>query len=232
MGSSRSDPPFFNAVCLMTMHLSLMKRLSFFTALGLSWGLVIACQTQSTLQGDIGYSHVAASEVVPPQPMVMTSAPRETMSATPAPPPEFKTPEGAQVAGSKVDIPGHVLFETGKSKLLPSSEPKLAQLKKFLIDNPQITQLRIEGHTDNEGQEKANIQLSGDRALACVRWLEVQGIKRGRLMAVGFGQERPVVANDSEDNKSKNRRIEFHIAVLNGKRFLGKDPTGGGLVFQ
>ncbi len=49
---------------------------------------------------------------------------------------------------------------------------------------------------------------------------------------MGFGQNKPIADNSTEEGKSKNRRTEFHVAELGGKKYLGLDPTGGGKVFE
>ena len=95
-----------------------------------------------------------------------------------------------------------------------------------------LTKLRIEGHTDNVGSAPANEQLSGERALAIKKFLVDKGINKTRLLAVGFGQNKPIADNSTEDGRTKNRRTEFRIAELSGKPYLGKDPTGGGKVFD
>jgi outer membrane protein OmpA-like peptidoglycan-associated protein len=69
--------------------------------------------------------------------------------------------------------------------------------------------ISIEGHTDNTGNAAHNKKLSEDRANAVLNALTGQGIDKSRLSAQGFGSERPLVANDSEANKAKNRRVEL-----------------------
>ena len=169
----------------------------------------------------------------PPQPSATVApVPTPTTSASAEPPkPEKKELKG-DVKGSRVMIPGNIVYETGKAKIKPESEPTLNQLKQFLDDNPQVTLLRIEGHTDSDGDDNANMKLSGERALSVVKWLTDHGVARERLVAVGFGEEKPLVPNTTKENKEQNRRTEFHIAQLDGKNFLGRDPTGGGNVFK
>jgi OOP family OmpA-OmpF porin len=131
-------------------------------------------------------------------------------------------------------MPGVIEFETGKAtfKAGGESEKTLLQLKQYLDENPRVTKLRIEGHTDNVGAAPANEQLSGERALTIKKFMVEKGVTKDRLIAVGFGQNRPVADNASEEGRAKNRRTEFRIAELSGKPYLGKDPTGGGKVFD
>ena len=176
--------------------------------------------------------------------MIFVNAPPlllfSTVIATTPPPadPPPAAPKGeskikGDVKGSRVNIPGHIVFDSAKSTIkIKESEAVLNQLKQFLTDNPQVTLLRIEGHTDSDGDDNMNLKLSGERALAVVAWLVTQGISRDRLLAVGFGETKPLVANDTPANKEQNRRTEFHMAAIEGKNYLGRDPVAGGTVYK
>jgi len=133
-----------------------------------------------------------------------------------------------------VQIPGQIEFDTGKStfKAGGGSDAVVDSLKLFLDQNPKVTKLRIEGHTDNVGTPDSNVTLSGQRALTVKNAAIAKGVKKERLLAVGFGQNKPVGDNTTEEGRSKNRRTEFRIAELGGKKYLGLDPTGGGKVFE
>jgi len=69
--------------------------------------------------------------------------------------------------------------------------------------------LRIEGHTDNQGNVGANQTLSEKRAQAVVAWLTANGVQADRLTAKGFGQTRPVADNSTDEGRAKNRRVEL-----------------------
>jgi OOP family OmpA-OmpF porin len=133
-----------------------------------------------------------------------------------------------------VSIPGNIVFDTGKATLKQGagSEVVLDQLKLFLDQNKQVTKLRIEGHTDNVGNDADNQTLSGQRALTIKTYLVGKGVARERLLAAGFGETKPIADNSTEEGKAQNRRTEFKIAELNGKAYLGQDPSGGGKVFD
>jgi OOP family OmpA-OmpF porin len=126
------------------------------------------------------------------------------------------------------------VFETGKATLQPGagSEAVLEQLKAYLDKTPKVTKLRIEGHTDNVGQADANMELSGQRALTVKRWLVEHGIAKDRLIATGFGMTKPIADNSTEEGRAQNRRTEFKIAELFGKRYLNRPRDGGGKVFD
>ena len=174
-----------------------------------------------------------AAAPTPPPPEPTAPAPAPTPAATtpaPAPAPTGKV----EIKGDSVQIPGNIVFETKSAKLKEGSgsEVVLEQLKKFLDDNPQVTKLRIEGHTDNVGQPADNLKLSGDRSVTIKRWLVDHGIVKDRLLATGFGETKPIADNSKEEGRAQNRRTEFKIAELKGKKYLGMDPTGNGKVFD
>jgi OmpA-OmpF porin, OOP family len=165
----------------------------------------------------------------PPPPPAETAAP----APAPAPPPPA-APAAVVVKGDSVQIPGQIEFDTGKAtfKVGGGSEAVVDQLKIFLDQNPKVTKLRIEGHTDNVGTPEANQTLSGQRALTVKNAAIAKGVKKERLLAVGFGQTKPIGDNTTEEGRGKNRRTEFRIAEIGGKKYLGLDPTGGGKVFE
>lgn len=138
-----------------------------------------------------------------------------------------------QLKGGKLNMPGNLVFDTGMSTLSSdtANEAVLEQLRLFLTENPKVTVLRIEGHTDNVGDATSNMELSGNRALTVKKWLTGKGIAAERLLAVGFGDERPIADNSAEQGRAQNRRTEFKVAGWEGKKYMGKDPTAGGKVF-
>jgi OmpA-OmpF porin, OOP family len=69
----------------------------------------------------------------------------------------------------------------------------------------------IEGHTDNQGEKDKNQALSEARAMRIKTELIKKGIDASRLQTVGYGSEKPILANDSEQNRQQNRRVEFLI---------------------
>jgi OmpA-OmpF porin, OOP family len=71
--------------------------------------------------------------------------------------------------------------------------------------------VRVEGHTDTEGELGRNQRLSDNRAKAVADFLAENGIASNRVVAVGYGQTRPIVPNDSDRNRARNRRIDFVI---------------------
>ena len=99
-------------------------------------------------------------------------------------------------------------FDTGKATIRPDSENVLNEINKLLAQNP-AWKLRVEGHTDNTGAAAGNQALSVDRARAVVAWLTAHGVAASRLSAAGYGQDKPVADNGTEDGRAKNRRVEL-----------------------
>jgi len=73
----------------------------------------------------------------------------------------------------------------------------------------------VGGHTDSDGSEGFNQRLSEARAQSVVNYLVKAGVEQDRLNAVGYGETRPVVVNNSKENKARNRRIEFSLIKAN-----------------
>lgn len=102
----------------------------------------------------------------------------------------------------------YINFDTGKSDIRPESQPIIDQIVQLLKDNPGLN-LSIEGHTDNVGSPQNNKILSENRAKSVMNAVASQGIAASRLSAVGWGQERPVADNRTEEGRAKNRRVEI-----------------------
>lgn len=163
----------------------------------------------------------AGAETPPPPPPPKPAAPAKPVRK---PITEFKMENGA------LKLPGPVVFESGKDILKPESDSVLEVVQDYLEAKPEITLLRIEGHTDTDGNKDANQKLSELRSLAVAHWLVAKGVDCKRLLPVGFGQEKPVAANDTPDNKAQNRRVAFVNAGLKGKAIGGMPVDGGGKV--
>lgn len=104
----------------------------------------------------------------------------------------------------------HIGFETGLGTLTDNSRYELDNLVKALNTHPNMV-IEVAGHTDNTGDPAANLTLSGQRAASVVNYLVGKGIAAGRLKARGYGDTKPVAANDTPENRAKNRRTEFTI---------------------
>lgn len=137
----------------------------------------------------------------------------------------------ARLAEGRLVLAGEITYETGSATLTPAADEPLMQVKQFLDDKRDITTLRVEVHTDSGGGGGRNLELSGQRALAVVKWLIAHGVAQDRLIAVGFGADKPIAPNDTPENKAMNRRTEFRPAALRGRAIGGMPLDGGGKVF-
>ena len=107
---------------------------------------------------------------------------------------------------------GHVAlyinFDTGKAIIRDESKPIIDEIVQMMMSNPEL-KLNVEGHTDNVGTPAANKTLSEARAKSVVSALVSQGIAADRLSPAGYGQDKPIADNNTEEGKAKNRRVEL-----------------------
>lgn len=102
-------------------------------------------------------------------------------------------------------------FETGSAILSEDAAARLSTVTAILLANPS-TVVTVEGHTDDQGDAEANQLLSEERAQAVVDYLITGGVGAERLQAIGYGEERPIADNDTEEGRAINRRIEFVVS--------------------
>jgi OmpA-OmpF porin, OOP family len=102
----------------------------------------------------------------------------------------------------------NINFDTDKATLKADGQEVVNQITALLKGAP-VLKLSIEGHTDNTGSAERNKVLSAERSNAVMLALVNTGISKDNLKAAGFGADKPLVANDSEENKAKNRRVEL-----------------------
>lgn len=119
----------------------------------------------------------------------------------------------ASSLSDEIQKSGHVAvygihFDTGKATLQADSDQVLGEIAKLMAESADL-KLRVEGHTDNQGNAATNQVLSEKRAQAVVAWLSAHGVSASRLTAQGFGQTKPVADNSTEEGRAKNRRVEL-----------------------
>jgi OOP family OmpA-OmpF porin len=179
----------------------------------------------------------APPKPVPPKPAPPKPAPPKPLAPPPPPPPSDRDGDGVvdsedacpdkpgprnndpvrngcpvvRIEGGQIVIREQVKFKTDSAVILKESNYILEAVVKVLAENPEIKKLRVEGHTDTQGKPKANKKLSQRRAASVVKWLVKHGIKKRRLTSVGYGQERPIATNNTDEGRRDNRRVEFHI---------------------
>jgi outer membrane protein OmpA-like peptidoglycan-associated protein len=145
--------------------------------------------------------------------------PRDACPSIAGPPNEDPKKNGcppARIERGQIRILEQVQFAFNSDHILRASDVILGAVLKILEENEQITKVSIEGHTDNVGSAKYNKDLSNRRAASVRNWLVEHGVDAGRLSSVGYGLERPIADNVTEEGRAENRRVEFHIVEING----------------
>lgn len=132
----------------------------------------------------------------------------------------------AKVTKERVELEEKVFFEVNEAIIKGESFGLLDDVAAILDAHPELTKIRIEGHTDNDGEDDFNMDLSQRRAQAVVDYLVGKGIDPSRLEATGYGETKPLVPNSSPVNKAKNRRVEIHVAERSDGPPL-EQPKGG-----
>lgn len=112
-------------------------------------------------------------------------------------------------AGASVRL-NNITFATASADLRVESYEELDRLVKMLNENPSL-RIEISAHTDNVGNSKYNLLLSDKRAQSVVNYLIDSGIDGARMKPIGYGLTKPLVPNDTEENRALNRRVEFYI---------------------
>jgi outer membrane protein OmpA-like peptidoglycan-associated protein len=119
--------------------------------------------------------------------------------------------------GVVISMAGSLLFPTGKGELSPIARRNLDQVATALEAQDKSAQFAIEGHTDGSGSAALNEQLSEQRAKAVADYLNERGIAQGRMRVAGFGERMPVAANDTEEGRAANRRVDIVVSKGAGK---------------
>jgi len=117
-------------------------------------------------------------------------------------------PSLAIVTDKEIKILEQIHFEYNKADIRRESFPVVDAVADIMKQNPKI-RIEVQGHTDNKGNKKYNQDLSEKRAAAVMRALTARGIDVNRLRSHGYGMDRPIVPNDTEQNRALNRRVQF-----------------------
>jgi outer membrane protein OmpA-like peptidoglycan-associated protein len=146
--------------------------------------------------------------IIPPKPVKKdTASPIVAISA------DFKKDISIDAInpGQKLQL-SHIYFERAKYNLLETSFPELNDLVTFMKRYPTV-RIRLEGHTDNQGNPELNLELSENRAKEIKKYLVDQGIDENRIEWIGYGGQRPIhiKADADESLRQKNRRVEVVI---------------------
>jgi outer membrane protein OmpA-like peptidoglycan-associated protein len=141
-----------------------------------------------------------ASDACPDVPGVKSSDPKQN-----------GCPALIEVTQGEIKIKQEVLFGAFSAKILPESLPVLLAVAQTLRDNPQIKKIEVQGHTDNEGDLKRNMDISQRRAVSVAQFLWDHGVDPDRLMPKGYGPTRPIADNHTHEGRVQNRRVQFVI---------------------
>ena len=114
------------------------------------------------------------------------------------------------VREDRIELKQKVYFATDDDRILERSFGLLDEVASALVSNAKI-QVRIEGHTDSQGSDSYNKELSHRRAHSVRRYLMDRGVEGARMVAQGVGEERPLEDNRTSEGRAVNRRVEFHI---------------------
>lgn len=123
------------------------------------------------------------------------------------------SPAGAKVdkAGCELVITLKVFFDTNKSFVKKEYYGEIEKVAKYIKQHPSI-KIEIAGHTDSRGNREKNIRLSYKRAKAVADILiKEYGISKDRILIKGYGPDKPIASNDTEEGRQKNRRVEAII---------------------
>src|SRR5690606_7329086 len=104
----------------------------------------------------------------------------------------------------------NVFFDFDKWDLRAESHLELKRVVKLMNENPSIV-IEMSAHTDSRGTDEYNFTLSDKRARSVMEYILSQGISPSRITSQGYGETKPVVENDTDENRQLNRRVEFTI---------------------
>ena len=126
-----------------------------------------------------------------------------------------ETGVGIQRHGDQIQLvmPGNITFETASSNLAGSFYQVLDAVA-VVLKKYDKTALNVDGHTDSQGSDNYNLELSQDRALAVSNYLASQGITHERINSSGYGENSPIADNGTAAGRAANRRVELWIQPL------------------
>jgi outer membrane protein OmpA-like peptidoglycan-associated protein len=129
------------------------------------------------------------------------------------------------VGKQEITIKQQIQFALDSAVILPESFGLLTEIADTLIRHPEIHRVEVQGHTDNSGTPEHNKVLSEQRAEAVRAWLVQHGVPADKLVARGYGQEKPLVPNVTAGNRARNRRVQFIILEREGGALAPPPPT-------
>ena len=115
-----------------------------------------------------------------------------------------------EVQKTLLDYAKTILFDTGKASIKAESKEVLDNIVGILNEYPNA-KFTIDGHTDSVGSASSNQKLSEERAYSVMNYLIDNGVASNRLSANGYGEDRPVASNNSNEGRRTNRRVEINL---------------------
>jgi len=134
-----------------------------------------------------------------------------------------------ELRDNKIQFNEKIQFDVNKATIKEASFSLLHDIADVIKQNPQVKKISIEGHASSEGDAKFNLKLSDDRSKSVMAFLvKKESIDAARLTARGWGSEKPIAPNDTEEGREKNRRVEFLVVEqdVTAKK-VEIDPTTG-----
>lgn len=115
-----------------------------------------------------------------------------------------------------LNMPGNITFATNSADINASFYPVLNSVALVLKEFDK-TVVDVAGHADSTGSDQLNLELSQRRAASVTSYLSNQGINAQRLIAVGYGESRPIASNDTQEGRAQNRRVEITLVPVTAK---------------
>jgi OOP family OmpA-OmpF porin len=122
-----------------------------------------------------------------------------------------KPPSRVEVRDNKIEIHEKIQFDFNKASIKEASFGLMTEIASVITKNPHIKRIQIEGHASAEGSPSHNKKLSDARAKSVMKWLTEHGVATDRLTAIGYGIDRPIADNATDQGREQNRRVEFVI---------------------
>jgi OOP family OmpA-OmpF porin len=146
----------------------------------------------------------------------------------PVDPPVEKPSPRVEVREKQIVIAEKIQFDIDRETIKPESHSLLDEIVATFKKNPQLKKVAIDGFASSEGGAGHNKRLSARRAKAVLEYLVGHGVEKERLISRGFGIEKPIGDNATQEGREKNRRVEFNILEQDvAKQKVEIDPTTG-----
>lgn len=127
--------------------------------------------------------------------------------------------------GIKITFDSGLLFDYDKATLKPASKENLKNLA-VILNKYEDTNILLEGHTDSDGSEEYNLQLSRSRANSVANYLESLNVNATRFTIMGYGESQPIASNETVEGKQQNRRVEVAIFANDKLKKVAEKEAG------